>query len=119
MFAWIKSSQERRRLAKRGIYRFWDGETWRYADPLRIWQGLFLHPTLNLERDLPFVDTGVEPQTSNTLGAISEAFGVQRFDSATKRGLTAWEIVDLVDTFFAWLELQKKSTSPGPISGEP
>lgn len=119
MFGWLKARKEQRRLAKRGIYRFWDGEQWRYADPLRIWQGIFRHPTVNFVRDLEAVDEGIEPTTTEVLNGICEIFAVQRFDDATRRGLTSWELVDMLNEYFAWLESQKKSTSSGPTSTEP
>ena len=119
MFGFIKSWLDKRRLGKRGIYSYSDGQRTRYADPFRIWRGIMQHPVMNFREMAPFVDAGQDPECTIVIESLCQVFGVERWDEATRRGLTDWEIVGLASSFFDWDEGQKKSTSPGPIESPP
>jgi hypothetical protein len=107
-----------RRLRQRGLFRFWDGRRWRYADPFKCWREINNHEKLNMESMADDIDAGNEPETSIALNAVCEVFGVERWSDKTRRGLTDSELLNLLADFQEFLELLKKSGSPGPTSSE-
>lgn len=115
----IHAWRERRALARRQIFEYHDGTHWRYADPFAVWRHLFHHPTVDILAVLPFAEQGKEPEASIALGVLCEVFGVQRWDEATRTGLTDLEILGLVVQFQVYLGSLKKSTDDGPISSPP
>lgn len=117
MLSYLLDLVRRRNTEKqRLLFRFDDGRQERAVDPFKVWRELQNHPTLNLERDLPFVDDGVEPETTNCLAAICQIFGVERFDPISGDGMTDWELLNLLEGLAAYLEALKKNISGGPTS---
>jgi hypothetical protein len=111
--------QRRRRLRERALLRYWDGSIWRHGDPFAIWRKLINNADVNWEAVAPLVDTGQEPETTQAVQAICEAFDVRRWDEASGTGLTDWEITQLPGALDAYFDEQKKSISPGPTSSGP
>jgi hypothetical protein len=112
ILSWLTS----RRLGSRRLFRYWDGRRWRYGDPFLLWRAIMNHPTVHFENALPLVDDGVEPETSQVVVALYEIFAVEPWDEHRRTGLTQWEILAVLGAFNLYLELLKKSTSPGPTS---
>lgn len=105
-----------RRLRQRGLFSFWDGSRQRYADPFKVWREIASNPDLNLEEMAEDIDKGEEPATSIAIKAVCQAFGVERWSDESHRGLTDWELLNLLGDFQGYLELLKKSGSLGPTS---
>jgi hypothetical protein len=116
IIAWLKN---RRRNRHRLLFRFWDGEQERSADPYRLWRDLNNHPKINLEEIAPAIDEGREPETTTLIEAMAEVFGLKRFDSTTKAGLTDWEVLNLLVELDEYLLALKKNINIGPISPAP
>jgi len=108
-----------RRLRQRGLFRFWDGARWRYADPFKAWREICNHEKLNLEDMAEAIDKGDEPETSIALEVVCQVFGVERWSQQTHRGLTDSELLNLLGDFQEFLEALKKNGNPGPISSPP
>lgn len=119
MFRWFRSWLERRRMRGRGLYGFWchDLQRWRWADPLQVYRRFEHHPRYNPERHLALAEHGAEPETSELLDIIADAFEVRRFDG--HRGYTDAELFGLWGDFGDWLTGQKKSSSSGLTSQLP
>ncbi|MCS7239599.1 MAG: hypothetical protein NZ899_15235 [Thermoguttaceae bacterium] len=93
----------RRRLVKAGyLFRYFDGLTYRYADPLAIYRALIDHPAGILELTAA-LEQGKEPETSQLLAAVAEVFGLTRFDPWTGVGLLDQKIFDLLSPAAAWI----------------
>lgn len=116
MLGWIRKSFLRRRP---GLFRFHDGTRMRSIDPFKAFRTLIHHPEFNLDAHPPLVDLGAEPETTVTVKALCEAFGVRRWDDSTATGLTEWEILDLLRQFEVYLDALKKNGGSGPTSPQP
>lgn len=115
-----KQWRERRRIEKsRKIFEYWDGAAWRHGDPFRLWRGLMNHPKLNMETMLDAVDRGDEPETTITVEAVCDLFGLHQLDTATGKGLTDDQVVDVLFRLATYFETQKKTSNPGLISSSP
>jgi len=113
MFAWFT----RRRLEKRRrIFRFWDGTRTRAIDPLQAYYALQEHPTFNQDVHCKLVDAGDPEATRIATEAVRDVFGVQAYDADKRVGLTVGETLGVLLDFYGYLEEQKKSTVPSPIS---
>lgn len=109
----------RRATKQRLLFQYHDGKQTRYGDPFGLWRALHAHPTLNLERDADALDRGEEPAATQAITALCQIFGVQRWNEQTGRGLTDWEVCDLIVQLQQYLDALKKNTSAGPTSPEP
>jgi hypothetical protein len=112
----LKALARWRRNRGRLIYSYHDGEKWRRADPFLLWRKLLHHPTVNLVEILPLAELGSEPETTQAVETVAEAFGVTRWEERSQSGLLDWEILRLVNDFERWMAALKKNTSLGPIS---
>lgn len=110
---------DRRIKNQRGLFRYHDGERWRYADPFATWRSIINHSRFSIETMALEVDRGGEPETTICIEAMCEVFGVERWDKATNRGLTDWQILSLLDQFDRYLTSVKKNSSTGPTSSAP
>lgn len=119
MFRWFRSWLERRRMRGRGLYGFWSPAEarWCWVDPLQAYRRFTANPAIVPERHFPMAERGIEPETSELLDAIADAFAVKRFDG--RCGFTDAELLNLWGDFGAWLDAQKKTSSRGPTSPEP
>lgn len=109
----------RRRLRRRGLFCYHDGRKTRWADPMAVWRHLCNHSQVNMDTVADTVDAREEPETTNFLTALCEAFGVQRFDSETTSGLRDGELFDLFYALSDHFSALKKNSSPGPILSPP
>jgi len=116
MFARFKSWRERRRLKGRGLFCFHDGQRYRYVDPLRMWREIECHEKFNLETDPPLVAARQEPESSHFISAMCEAFGIERFDDETHRGMIDEELMELFVKLADFLGAVKKNIDTGQTS---
>lgn len=125
----------RGRMLRRGFFRYWDGQRWRYADPFALWRTLAGEPAL--ER-IAEAEAGQEPAAGQVLAALAAIFAARRYAQSSEgegiekpeariqnsdsrilnsgfpsAGLADWELLDLLRQFEAHLELLKKTTDPG------
>lgn len=119
MFQWLRRWREAKRLAQRRLFRFWDGQQWRYVDPYATYRKLVYHPTINLEAIGPLAEAGREPEATQLIQVISEGFGIPRWDPDTRRGMTDQELLTVLYQFWDAIEALKKNGSPGPTSWPP
>lgn len=109
-----------KRLRREGLFRFWDGQTVRVIDGLRLASQLmrrreFTDPAFQsrLEQQDPEAEQAF-------LDSLAEVLGVQRFDSATGRGITDLELIAVGQELARWIT-EKKTLglplpTPSPIS---
>lgn len=111
--------RNRRRLAKRQLFPFHDGQRWRFIDPFRAWREIQNHPTYNFEVEMPAVDAGEKQATDGCIDALCGVFGCEKWDEQTGRGLTDSEVLGVYLALIEYLDELKKSISPGPIESPP
>lgn len=109
---WLRNWKERRQLKRRALFAYHDGTRIRYADPAIAWRDLVNHPTMDFGETVPLAAQGKEPATTTLLNALAEVFSVERWDESTGRGLTNWELLDLLRQFDEYLAALKKNTNP-------
>lgn len=103
---------EQRQARHRGLFAYRDGARLRYGDPAVIWRKLLNHPKYEFANVVQLATVGQEPEYSQLLEIVSDAFGVQRWDEAEQTGLTEWGLVGLLQQFDEYLTALKKNTSP-------
>ena len=124
MWRLLRRWRARRKIEQaRLIFEYFDGQQWRYGDPFALWRALVNHETFNLTNHLPAVDRGEEPESTIAVEAITEVFGLVRWDSRGGRGLTDGQVIDILTELAVYLEELKKKRSPGltssfPLAGE-
>lgn len=111
-FRWLFGGRQ----ASRQIFRFWDGQRDRAADPLVIYRAIETDPQFNVEVDSALLEAGDSEATVRAVGAVQRAFGVKDFDHG---GLLESEALALLVEFYEFLALLKKSTSDTPTSSAP
>lgn len=114
MFGWFKRWRMNR---GRAIFRFWDGQRDRAADPLVVFRALLEHPEFDWEKT-PLLLEIDDPKISGdalrvTADAVRKAFGVR---DLLDGGLTEGECTQLLIQFTAYIGALKKSTSSPPTS---
>lgn len=119
MLGWLRSFRERRRLQGRGLFAFYDLDQsrWRYVDPLQAYRAIFSHDDFDSDRHLSGFAEGFEPEFSEFLAFISQAFGIRPFDG--RHGWTNRETLELFNDFMAFVEEQKKNTNGSPTPSSP
>lgn len=113
MFNWIRRWYRNR---NRAIFRYWDGQRWRAADPIEIYRGIKQHPEFNIDRHPQLHDAGDDDATRICLQATRDVFGVKPF---AEGGLTETETIEVLGTYFDWIQRVKKNGSGPPILPEP
>lgn len=123
LWAWLKSFSAVPR--KRLIFRYWDGETERCADPIAVWRALEECTDFSLDSDPPLAfpreGDGDSDATRRLIAAVQAAFRVQAFlDCGLGRtqGLTELECLSLFLEFDRYVGALKKNTSPSPTPPE-
>lgn len=101
---------------RRDIFRYWDGQQWRYCDPLVVWRQLFEDPTVDAAIDFRLA-TGVDangqpcdydPEAQDrVLQLIRRTLDVAPW-SEKSRGLTVGETFELLWKFFQYVNDMKK-----------
>ncbi len=113
MWAWFSNWLRRRRARRRALFIYWNGAEWRYGDPAILWRKLFARPDVNVESILPLADAGHEPEASTLHDHLVDVFELEPYDSATARGLTAWEVHEVLNAFSACVRTLKKKFNRG------
>ena len=109
---WIKQWAERRRLRQRALFQYRDGTRTRYADPAVVWRAILNHPRYDFSAVSKLAGVGQEPEHSQLLEIVADAFRVQRWNEVDRSGLTEWELLELLGQFDRYLEALKKNISP-------
>jgi hypothetical protein len=91
----------------RRIYRYWDGQKQRAADPIELSLALANDPQY-LRRNLHEALSGNRESIEIVIGAAKRVFGVQEFKDG--KGLTRAEMVRLVTDFEMYCQALKKNT---------
>lgn len=112
MMIWPLAMLADRAKRKRGLFPYWDGERKRWADPFTIYRGLSASD-VDLESMAPAIDEQKEPETTQAIDCICQAFDVSRWSDKTCTGLTDWEILGLVEQLDNYVNGVKKKSSPG------
>jgi hypothetical protein len=107
----------RRARGERVLFEFFDGRSFRRADPWQVYRAITNDPHFDFENHMPFVLEGQEPESTHCLECVCRAFSVARFDG--RWGLTDHELLALLDTFLVFCEDLKKKVNTGPISSRP
>ena len=104
---------------QRGLFRYHDGERWRYSDPFAVWRSILNHPTFNIETMAHEIDAGAEPETTICIEAMCEVFDLKRWDKYSNTGLTDWQVLAILDQFDGYLTSVKKNFNRGQTSSAP
>lgn len=103
----------RRWLERRDIFHYWDGRTFRCADPFVIYRGLSTHPEFDWETDpkmLSVADPAVVLEVSARLAkAVRDVFGLPAVEQG---GLTELECQSLLAQFGRYKLHVKKNIRP-------
>ncbi len=103
------------RPAQRVVFRYWDGCSDRYADPLMTLRRLDA-TDLRLDSDPGATDEGDPEATARMVTAAREVFHLEpyRETEGQPRGLTDAEALELLVTFGHFIQALKKNTEPPP-----
>lgn len=101
---------------RRAIFRYWDGATHRFADPMAVYRALVQSPRFNWEVHPALVDLGDLDALAITAEAVRDAFNLP---AVSHGGPTEAECVQLLGEFVAYLNALKKNGSPSPTLPEP
>jgi hypothetical protein len=118
---WLKRLLQKRRDRGREIFRFFDGERERGADPIRVMRLIALDEEFVPERHLDPLLEGSLPDRDNeeniriSLAAARRIFGVKEWRE-DQPGLTEQETLQLWMTFATYLDALKKNGNPTPTS---
>jgi hypothetical protein len=103
----------RAKPAERQIFRYWDGEKERHADPIEMFRRMAVHDTFDLEGHLKDLTASV-PQVQLeaeqiTVDAVREIFGVKAWSEDCPTGLTRGETMNLLGQFIMYTDALKKN----------
>ncbi len=101
-----------RRNMNRGLFPYHDGVRQRWGDPFTIYRKL-KSGDVDLEQISDAVDRQEEPQTTQAIRLICNAFDVTRWDDETGGGLTDMEIQALPVQMARYLDDVKKNSNTG------
>ncbi len=104
--------------ANRGLFRFNDGLNVRYVDPIDVMMSLDQEREYSPEIDAKRARDGHANSIRIQCEAIKRAFGVVDYSGPKQPGLTVSEMTRLLYAFWAYVDLQKKSTNRSSISAE-
>ena len=108
-----------RRLERRAVFSYHDGQRKRYADPYVIYRRLTSDPEIDLVSVAAGYDAGDAEDTDAVVALTRKVFDLPPLDETNGEGLTSGEVLSLYFEYNAYLEQQKKSTDTGPISPAP
>jgi hypothetical protein len=106
----------RSRNTNRAIFRFWDGQQDRAADPFEVLRAIENDPEFSLERDGALLIIGDDDSIQKTVRCVRRAFQVKEFSQG---GLLEAECLELIERFYEFLSSLKKNISASPISLQP
>lgn len=104
MFTWLR----RRKSFRRATFPFFDGRSWRRADPIAVNISFASDPEYNESVHPLQAENGDPAAMDVVLNATARAFDVDRYDSKTGRGMIADELFDLFMDFGEW-SMSKKN----------
>lgn len=104
------------RQSIRGLFRFNDGKHVRSVDPIEVILSLDAHKEFRLDLHPTQAETGNQQALAICRDAIQSAFRVVPFTSPDQPGLSAVEMLRLLDAFQSYCMRQKKNTEPFPTS---
>lgn len=121
MFAWLTRFRWRNR---RQIFCYWDGQSYRYIDPMVAYRGLVEDPEYLMDRTplelQAAIELGKEKDALDLMRIMATAcrrvFDVQPINSQTGAGLADSECVTLMTAFGLYLSALKKNISTPPTS---
>lgn len=105
-FVWIRPKPKRY-----GFYEFNDGKSIRSLDPINLLLSLEADKELLLYRHPKLAREGNKEAIKICVNAVQNCFGVVPYSDPKLSGLTVSEMLDLLESFLVYCELQKKSTN--------
>jgi hypothetical protein len=96
-------------LDRRGMFCFNDGKADRWVDPIQVMMAFERHPEYRADIHGKLALEGRKDAIDILIDAVKKAFLVQEYTSPNLPGLTISEMIDLWYSFYAWVDLQKKS----------
>ena len=106
-------------VSEREIFKYHDGVRDRYGDPFVIARKLKTNQHGDLAALEAMAGEMQEPETTQFVQVLREAFGIPPWNDLDGEGLTDWNVMDVFQRFGDYIEGLKKNTSPGPISSPP
>lgn len=103
--------RSKRKARRYGLFRFSDGKQIRSLDPIQLLLSLEADKELLLYRHPEQARKGNKEAIRICTTAIQNCFGVVPYTDPKLPGLTITEMLDLLDAFCIYCELQKKSTN--------
>ena len=94
-----------------GFFEFHDGKSIRSLDPINLLLSLEADKELLLYRHPKQAKQGNKEAIRICTSAVQKCFGVVPYSDPKLPGLTVSEMLDLLDSFLVYCELQKKSTN--------
>ncbi len=104
--------------SNRGLFRFNDGLNIQHVDPIDVIISLDQEKEYSPEIHAKLARKGHAVSIRIQCDAIKRAFGVVEYSSPKQPGLTISEMTSLLYSFWSYVDLQKKSTSPSLICVE-
>jgi hypothetical protein len=105
-FVWIRPKPKRY-----GFFEFHDGKSIRSLDPINLLLSLEADKELLLYRHTKLAKQGNKDAIRICTNAVQNCFGVVPYSDPKLPGLTVSEMLDLLESFLVYCELQKKSTN--------
>ncbi len=109
---WPFSCLRARRNVSRGLFPYHDGVRQRWGDPFTIYRRL-KSGDVDLGQIGDAVDRQEEPETTQAIKLVCNAFDVTPWDDGTETGLTDMEILDLPKSMGDYLGGVKKNSNTG------
>ena len=97
-----------------GVFRYWDGYNRRHADAMTLYVALLEREDYLPEEDLKQIDSGDIETRKRVIAIVSEVFDAKLFDG--KQGLLEDEALNLLDSFYDYIEAVKKNIRFWPTS---
>jgi hypothetical protein len=100
---------------KRLLFRYYDGEKWVAADPLRIYRKITKEADHLVALATAF-DQQRDPEASEFIDLVAEIFGLVRYNPVTGAGLTDSEVAGVFQQFDAFVVEIRDRFFPGSTS---
>ena len=115
MFGFIFRGYVRwRHRRRRQLFRYFDGDRMRRADPLVLLAAIDQDPEYVPDKTPYFIAAGQQDAIDVSIRMVNRVFGAQPYDDETGIGLTTNEAMSLFSQFMTWLDGLKKNTSATP-----
>lgn len=106
-----------KKKAKRELFRYHNGKSLVYADPLKTWSKIWDDPETDLETEVQLlesdaVDDKAQAAAFNDVVSLSKrVFGLHELNAATGAGMTQKEMIDVLSRFITYMTDIKKKHS--------